>query len=456
MNISPRISRFVSQWSDQEIDDAVSIRANAVDLTGSDVVRNSELLDNALRKIFLPDAQVRKLLRAMISLARGHAEKHFSTEVEYRTGLHSKSPWGHTAVPAVCFTGLAGSGKSALLAALGRLLGSSGVTSSPGYERLPLVSHWPVTLRDGIGLNGLLRDFVGTPQTQLSNTQLADGKVASLPKDIKIPALLDLARRISWRDAVCLLTVDEFQFISFGDTANSKATNVLLQLLGIGPSLVYCANYSLVHKLSKRASEARQRLLSRPLVIHPPGENDPEWNVYLRELQMVAPHILAIDPENCGEQIHLYTFGLKRLVVELIVIAYRISFDRTKSGIVGINELRLAYQSLDYSVNREDVEILHRQSVEKAMIQEDLWCPFFTTEVAQKVINASSAIASFERRTEDALLDAALLPTEAVANASLIPFSSPSNASAKVVRFRGKKTTKEDLIAGADVLASLD
>ena len=456
MKLSPRVSRFSRHWTDQEIDDVVSIRSMPVDLSGSDVVRNSELLDKAMRRIFLPDVQVRKLLRVFVSLACGHAEKHFANDCDYRTGLNSKFPWGQTTVPAICFTGLAGSGKSALLAALGRMLGANGVTSIDGYKNLPLVSHWPVTLRDGIGLNGLLRDFLNPVLALQAPVFTSDRKVPVAAKDVKIPVLLDRARRIAWRDAVCLLTVDEFQFISFGDTANAKATNVLLQLLGIGPLLVYCPNYSLVHKLMKRASEARQRLLSRPLVIHPLLASDSDWIAYLVELQLVAPPILDFNPEADAAQIHLYTFGLKRLVVELIVVAYKISMNQTKSRIVGANELRLAYQSIDYSVNREDVEILHRQSIQLTMLRDDLWCPFSSTEFKQNVKEASIAISGFERRTEDALLDAALLPNEAIANAMLIPSVSLANSSAKIIRFRGKKASKDDLLAGAGILASLD
>jgi hypothetical protein len=456
MILTPRLQRFEHVWTDQELDALIEILPKTIVLVGSDVTAQSKVLHDAMRSIFVPDVQIRRILRILFSLAKGHAETYFDTDIKYLAGLNSKLPWGSSMTPAYCLTGLAGVGKSEILSALNRLLAQDGKFSVLGIGNIPLDTVWPMTLANGAGLNQLLKEYV-VPKTESSNIVESEIHAAHRAdsKDLKLPLLLSLARRISWRNGVCLITIDEFQRIAAGDSANAKATSVLLHLQGIGPQLVYCPNYSLVHKLKLRKHEDRHRLLCRPIVVLPLQASDPDWKAYLTALKSVAPDVFSFDPELDAEIFHLYTFGLKRLAVELSTIAFRIARERNCNSIVGIKELLTAYRSIDYSVNREDVEILHKQAITGKKVRDDLWCPFTSTEITSTVKDLSTAVASFESRAENAFLASAMTPREAAALKELVPDTPSSTQSAKVIRISRKKTTKDDLLAGAAILDGL-
>jgi len=453
MKTSPRVAQYTKNWSDAEIDAVISRKAVKVELNGRDFATQAEVLANAIRGIFLPDAQIRDLLRYLISLACGHAQVHLDSDDKYLNGLYSPLPWESATSAAVCLTGLAGVGKSELLIALGKLLSAKDTFSVLGHINLPLEPVWSMTLALGSGLNQILKGFVlpgGNP------TKLIDGVISgSIPtetKDLKIPLLLNLAKRMSWRGAVCLLTIDEFQRIAVSDSANAKATSILVQLLSIGPLLVYCPNYSLVHKLQRRKQEDRQRLLSRPVVLHPPSSGSESWIAYLLAVKSVAPDVFIFGLQKDAEDMHRYTSGLRRLVVELVLIAFRIAKLRSSAGVLDGSALLAAYCSADYSMNREDVEVLHTQAITGKMIREDLWCPFISTEAASKVKPLDAAVTSFERRTEEAFLESALLPSESATVKALSSAQPKSKGPAKVFRFRRGKATKDDLLAGAVAL----
>lgn len=453
MKMSPRVSQYKTKWTDVDLDAAIIRPPVAVALRGTDYVAQSQVLANAIKAIFLPDPQIRSVLRELISLGAGHAEAHFETDEQYLKALYSKQYWGSSTQSAICLTGLAGVGKTEILAALHRLLFTEGHYDVPGHRGLPLEAIWSMTLARGAGVNQILREFVSPHARHLPDA--AQGAEVS-EKDMKIPALMELARRMSWRGGVCLATIDEFQRITSSSNANAKATAVLMQLLGIGPLLVFCANFSLVAKLKRRDQQERQRLLSSPIVVHPPAVDDASWLAYLTAIKSVAPEVFVFDPIHDGEQIHHYTFGLKRLVVDLITISFVLAKSKSSRGVVGGQELLAGYQSMKYSMNREEVEILHKQAITGALIREDLWCPFASTEESSKVKTLAAAVESFEARTEDALLASAMMPDEAAANSVFARENAVVKLPGKLIRLRGAKASKDDLLAGAAVLDGLD
>lgn len=460
MKVSPRVSQYKTEWTDAELDAALIRPPVAVELRGTDHVAQSQVLANAIKAIFLPDHQIRSVLRELISLARGHAEAHFDTDERYLKALYSRQYWGNSTRSAICLTGLAGAGKTEILGALHRLLVMGANFDVCGHRKLPLEAIWSMTLARGAGVNQILQEFVIPQPVQIADAEVdvedavrgrKEGK-----KDMKIPVLMELARRMSWRNGMCLATIDEFQRITASADANAKATSVLMQLLGIGPLLVFCANYSLVAKLKRRHQQERQRLLSLPIVVHPTDANDGSWAAYLAAVKSIAPEVFVFDPVRDAEVIHRYTFGLKRLVVDLVITAFSMSKARSSRGVVGSQELLSAYQSLKYSMNREEVEILHKQAITGTMIREDLWCPFISTETDNKVKTLSTAVEAFEARTEDALLASAMMPGEAEAIKVLAPQTVSVKSSGKLLRLRHGKASKDDLLAGAAVLDKLD
>lgn len=451
--INPRVLRYSRAMTDQEMDAAITIQPAEISLHGTDAIVQAELLRKALNGFYTPDRQIRKLLRSFLSVAEAQASAHFPTDNGYLKQLYKNDPWGSGPRFAICFTGLAGVGKSELLAALGRLLGEPSTTNVSGYKNIPLVPLWAMSLRDGKGLNALLGPHVREGVEPPHGSGPDHGIAVTPQKAIPIPLIKKLARRRSWRDGVCIMTLDELQSMSLGADASAAAATLLLNLLTLGPEVIYCANFSLLHKFLKRPDEDTQRLLSRPMVMYPLGPNDPDWVTFLSSLKAVAPTVLLFDPIRDGEVIHRYTFGIKRLAVLLIVEAFLIARKRDKKGTVGAEELGLAYLSFGYSINRSVVEDLRNQQILGREIKKHLWSPFPEAETDEEnVVEVKGAIEAFEMRVDDALLESALPPALASAMSALSSNGCESQAKGKIVRMRPPKATIDQLMDGAKYL----
>jgi hypothetical protein len=452
MKTGPRALQYSLELSDEEIDQLVGVPPKQLDLAGVDVLVGAGLLEAALAKVVVPDPQTRDLLRQLIAKAQAHATANLDSDASFLKGIYSKRPWGEARRAAICLTGLQGVGKSELLLALGRILSRQpGTFGVAGHLNIPLVPFWMVTLAKGDGLNELLRKYIDP----LWEAELGDAKEKP-SKNWSIPKLLGLAQHRSWLNATCLAVVDEFQWIAASSSANARAASVLLKLHSIGPLLVYCANFSLGHKLILRPPEEHDRLLSRPLIMKQFAPESPEFTAYLAALQQVAPDLLTFDLNRDAEQVYLYTYGIRRKMVDLLVAAYQISCRKGGRGIVGAQELLQAYRSELYLTHRGHVEVLFRQQVTGKMEQKDLWCPFGSMGlVRSNVTDAEKIVTAFEKRTEDALLDAALTPAEAVAAAAIERDKPKKSVPGKVIRFGRGKVTKEDLLAGAACLDSI-
>jgi hypothetical protein len=434
-------ARFAKSWSDEEIDSIVEVYAVPLDVR----TLSAEDLRNGFEQIFLSSAQTRGIFRQLIDIAFAHARSHFVSEEVFVRGLYEANPWRRDDAYAVCFSGLGGVGKTVLFIAFQKLLGASSSVDIPGHKSITLLPGWFLRLKDGADLNQLLRPYIMADESQNALEYDQTRQV----KSIKESELLIIARRRSWRDGVCLIGIDEFQFITLGSEANAKATAVLLKFLGLGPQLIYVANYSLVHRLKKRGQEDRNRLLRRPIIMQPEACSSTDWIRLLTEFKKVCPDVLVFDVENSQELIHKYTFGIKRYVVWLLIAAFR---EARRGGIlncVGEDEIRRAYLSAEYSACREDVEILWRQQIEGRSLRQDLWCPFSDVHKTENVSVAQQAREDFKRRVDEDYLEASLMPHEAAALKAIQPESVEDKPPGKVVKLKKPKVTAESLLEGS-------
>lgn len=476
MKASRRVTRFsdLLALSDAQIDALIERRAVAIRLGKGTPEGDAEAFEAGAKDVFLSDDQIRRLLRILLDLARVHAERFFATDSQYKLRLNEANPWGETESSTICFTGLAGVGKTDLFIALVRLLASDERVDVPGYLNLPLVAVWRVTIKDGVGLNTLLRPqlSLGRPRTPGRD---GEGEVEERNSDSNtnrnIPLLLRMCRRRTWRDAVCLLVADEFQNVSKGN-AFIKATSLLLRLRGIGPKLLFCLNYSLIHRLKRSAQEDQQRLLGNPIVMFPLRQGSPAWIAFLLELAKLAPEVFVFDVVRLEATIHHYTFGIKRNVVVLFKWAYVAARRKGRKAKVDADCLREAYCSLEYSAIRQEVLDLQTQVITGKKERDDLWCPFdsgdekrpmFAERTGEKastksgnVSEATAAIEEFERRTNDAYIAASMTRQQSTASAELSAAPPVAKRKADVFRLPRKKSTKEDLVNGAAFLESLD
>ncbi|AXL48637.1 hypothetical protein DSC91_000111 [Paraburkholderia caffeinilytica] len=445
MSFNPWAARFAKSWTDEAIDAIVEVLASPPRLQGLAADPAAEVVRVGLEKIFVSGEQARQVLRIFIDIAFVHATSHFISEKAYAHGLYEPDPWGGHAAPAICFTGLAGTGKSALFIALRKLLGPPASVDIPGHGDIPLIPGWFLTVKDGTDLKRLL-----TPCAMPDGSQSGSADQDwSRARRIATSDLLKLSRRQAWRDGVCFIGVDEFQFITLGSVANARATSVLLNLLGLGPRLVYIANYSLVHRLRKRGHEDRDRLLQRPVVLWPEACSSPDWIRLLTEFKKLCPEVFIFDVDNVQEDIHRFTFGLKRSVVRLLVAAVRES--RNKGNRIRVDEdaLRRAYLSQEYSACREDVEILVKQQIQRKCLRQDLWCPFSGEDNSESVLVASRAVQDFNRKVDEDYLKSSLLPNEAAAFNAIQAEHVKDRPRGKVVSMPRQKVTAELLLEGS-------
>lgn len=459
MIVSPRVARFSKTWTDEEMDRIIAIHPRPISLAGLNADLDSELLNQALRGFFHPDAQIREILRTLVSVAGAHAESHFPSDSKFLQGLYSPNPWGKSKSPAICLTGLGGVGKTDLLFALALLLGEESRIDLAGHTGLPLVALWHLSTHEGPGLADLLRPYVDTASDSASAN--SETSIARTQQRRRARNIVDLAKRRSWRDSVCLLLIDELQFMAHGSEAYAAILAFLLRVLEIGPRTVFCANFSLLHKLKRRNQEHQDRFLARPIILHPLARDSAGWVSYLAAAKSVAPEVLVFDPASDAAEIHRYTHGIKRAFVDLATIALRLARLRSRHATVGTKELLAAYRSLEYTAHRTTVETLQEQAIVGRMIREDLWCPLVSLDPAppsgssNTIATATHAIAAFEQRVNDGLLDASLTPAEAAAAEAIESQPRRGRKPGVVVPLRGKKATKADLLVGADVLESL-
>lgn len=464
MPTSVRVAPFVRAWSDAELDAAVSRRAAPIHLGAMPAETAAERFGSAASDLFVPTAQVRLLLRTILRVCAADAEARYQSDQAFRQGLYSLDPWGGKLAPALCLTGLAGVGKSQLLLALGRLLASGPATYSiSGIDQLPLRPLWQLSGRDGFSTQVMLAEVLGLRVDDVEPEGPAGRPRPRSPKNI-----LGLARRLAWRDAVSLITTDEFQFIAQSSPANARATTLLLSLSGIGPRLLFCGNFSLLHKLARRNAEDRQRLLQKPIVLQPDEPNDADWLAYLTALRTIDPESFAFDVAAVQEEVHRYTFGIRRLVVMLLKLAYQCARRKSARSAVDSDMIRRAYCSSEYTANREDVECLWRQHVKQRMIRPDLWYPFSaepddhpkdpgteTPDPREKVTALNAAIEARKGRVDAALLESSMTPDEKAALEAIEGKRQVESKPSKVVGLPRRRVTKDDLLAGAKELDSM-
>ncbi len=320
----------------------------------------AEKFAEKLREIYIPNQFSLHFIQEMINLAQLHSLNTFSSEEAYNRKVMNPPD---TEVFPICLNGLAGVGKSQTIAALMRAMPPPITFACDLFQgTVELTSFWYASARGKASGKQLLLDFVTGGDH--------DGRGGNLKK------LLVQSKKISNRDGVSLVVLDETQHINTGMGA-SNVTDILLTVAAIGTPMLYVSNYSLIHKLFKRSSEDKQRLLSEPRVMLPDEPKSQDWFDYVKECVRVSGGLIKEFSDEFAAELYRSTFGIKRLAMLLLKAAY-IECRTAGRKQIEVEDLFKAYRSSAYTSNALDVEDLQLLLINNGSkrVRLDLICPF--------------------------------------------------------------------------------
>lgn len=343
----------------------------------------AQVLFEAWKKIFIPNKFTLEFVADTVGRAAAHSANRFDTELKYVNQIYY--PVLAEVFP-ICLSGLAGVGKTETVNALLRVMPEPADISIEHYQTPHTIySYWYASAREKASGKQLLMNFLGHDGSTRAN-------VANLRKR---------AQQQANQLGISLVVLDEMQHVSTGQGA-AKVTDILLTTSGLDIPMVFVSNFSLIHKLLKRNSEDRQRLLSEPKVMLPDVHDSTAWSEFIRECVSVSNGRVRANIEDFSREVYRASFGIKRLAVQLLTLAYLEARNAKRMYIV-LEDLHRAYLSTSYFSSRDDVEELERQAIQPNKTSRlDLRCPFGTpmrsnvVEFARKDRDNRVAQAAFE------------------------------------------------------------
>lgn len=354
MDENPWSDRFTPLLNREEIRRRVAQRPiplygmNGISPTAAGIA-----IENALSRVFYPSEQCLDILLEWITVASTHSAKVYGSHHAFLEGVYQAEPPLPDFSFPFCLSGLAGTGKSALHKALGRIMPARTTVTAADGTVFPLESHRAITVRAS-----------STPKDILVTLAQREGGVGMLSKTV---------RKHAYRDGWAFLCLDEFQFATQSDKANTRIVQMLMAMCYIGIPAAFIANFSMVHKLHARNQEDIHRLLSKPRLLHPESRDSEDWRILLYWYRELAPEVFAFDPQGDAGAIHDLTYGVKRALVSLLRIAF---VNACASGRqVTTATLERAYKTADYAIFRDEIEALHRLCPGNRNNRKDLWCP---------------------------------------------------------------------------------
>lgn len=391
-------SRFNIEFTDEEIDQRTAITPQPLSSLAELPVEVAESkLDVALRAHFVPSSQSRAILRQLHALCRCYSEQRYPDQVAFLRNVHAIDAEHGLFEPPLritCLTGLPGIGKSKVISAFEQLFRPTSI-AIPAHGTFLLRPSWRMTVKAGSSLRQLVADHFRHPEALSSR-----------------PSFPTIQRELCTQ-GVTSLHADELQFLTQGE-GNILPAKLLNQLGRLGPPLVFAANYSLIHRLNSRPQEEKQRLLAKPLFLHPDPASSDDWCSFIRALIGTASEFGKLVFQDTQLLLHSYTFGLRRLAAMLLTQSY-VEMRRRNGKHVELTDIDSAYSSRTYAASRSDVEILVANLEKTGKGRKDLWCPLQGADPAAsnpaKVVQ-HPATQAYEQRLSQAALVSSMTPSE--------------------------------------------
>lgn len=359
-----------------------------------------KVFEQTLTSIFYPSEQCLDFMSKWVGQAYAHAQMVYSDPLKFCQQVQDGKPalpeWSAPSL----LIGHAGLGKTSLSEALQSVLPGPSELRTPDGTVWPLFSSWHVKFKDIKSENGFWRQL---------------GSEYSSTRDNVI-----YCRRYAFSRGICRLDLDELQFYTLSENANTALTKLLLAAGNIGIPVNVTANFSLVRRLANRDAPERQRLLSNVDVMLPDDPESEDWRRFIECQGKALPEILNLNPLSDAEPINYLSGGQKRAEIRLLVIAYLEKRARSSSQDVkiGLGDLELAYRSQYFQYYKNEIEEIGRRAILGLSKDDDLSCPIELPEgAAQKFkkraeqernlrvakVELNSALSAFEKNALKAL-----------------------------------------------------
>ncbi|MES2884199.1 MAG: AAA family ATPase [Pseudomonadota bacterium] len=372
MRVEQQSRRYSLPTEDARLDALFESIPEPVHVDLTNIESACRTLNQTAATIFLMDDQRRRIIRRIFGAAEALAATATPDVVTFNRRLMSLKPWLDLNPYMLCVSGLAGVGKSALMDALAGFLDKQDSTIEIGSVVGSARAMRRFRASHGAKLSDVLNSLLAGPE---------GGSEGSGPRQKS--ATVSQVIKSLYREASFLLLADELQEISASSTASSEVTKLLLKLGSLGPVLVYCCNYSLLHKLSKRNQEEKDRVLGQRVILRPYASSTPEWHRYLKVLTACFDQTFQIDPERVSgkeqrteaEILYGMTFGIPRKVVMLLDISLRLAKPGDGTIRVTMDDLQRAYRSSAFAVSRYEIERLFKQVNDGRAGDQDLHSP---------------------------------------------------------------------------------
>lgn len=356
------MSDYLDRQSHAEIRRRATVAAEPVDrLEHLQVEVACARLRFGLSKVFVVTPRISEIIHTEIGRAIAHADIAYPDPRLMLGRVYDSWARDEPYMPTLV-TGPAGTGKTQLELAIGRVLEGVDEVRHDQSHNFPSRLHASVTVKGQASVGRALRS-------------LACPDVASGLKKVPESEMARECSRWLYANGTCLFGVDELQFLTQSADASVLVTRVLLAFLEIKVPWRFTANYSLCWRLLGRPSEVRQRLLGNPVVLLPEEPESGAWHSVISEYQTVGRHALSFDLTAKSVELWALSAGLKRELVKLLVHGYRLA---RLSGRFKIswNDIEQAYGSTEFYASRTDIELMIRYAGTGGELRQDLLCPF--------------------------------------------------------------------------------
>lgn len=224
-----------------------------------------------------------------------------------------------------------------------------------------------------------------------------------------IEELANQCRRLAYASGICMIFLDEIQFLTKSQGATARITDVVYELMGLGVPITLVANYSLASALKRRPEQDRQRILGNTRILYQVPATSNDWINLVRGVVSISPSVIKIDPEEHASSVHNLTAGTPRMLSFLITHA--LASTRATRPEIRLDDLQEAYEAPGFSVCRESIEKLNQQFATGEQARADLWPPIRVPLEPQAALKQEAQEQAFAR-SANSLVEGYLSPSQ--------------------------------------------